>query len=157
MGDLLPLPKELSPSKPIMGQELKIEASVTSELNNGKIRFHVSSNIPEGTPLMFTFRGKNYMAQCKLAAGNTISTSKWFSDKGKAIKNGFYTIEVSCPIDKVLPENIKKIFGERNRNICGPYVKFEPIGGNTICFSFGVMVKNDTVHEINMQQRVSEL
>ena len=28
-----------------------------------------------------------------------------------------------------LQEKIKKIFGERNRNICGQYVKFEPVGG----------------------------
>ncbi|MFR5081204.1 MAG: hypothetical protein ACLTEE_00430 [Anaerobutyricum hallii] len=51
------------------------------------------------------------------------------------MKNGFYTIDVSCPIYSVLPEKIKKIFGEeRNRNICGQYVKFEPVGGNTIHF-----------------------
>jgi len=157
MGDLLPLPEELEPKQPINGQELKIEVSLTLELNDGKIRFQVSSNIPEGTPLMFTLRGKKYTAQCKSVAGNSISTSEWFSDKGNPIKNGFYTINVSCPIYSVLPEKIKKIFGERNRNIYGQYVKFEPIGGNMIDFSYGLIIKENMVHLIDMQQRISEL
>ena len=132
MGDLLPLPEELEPKQPINGKELKIEASLSWKMNDGKIRFQVSSNIPEETPLMFTLRGKEYTAQCKSVAGNRISISEWFSDRGNPMKNGFYTIDVSCPIYSVLPEKIKKIFGERNRNICGQYVKFEPVGGNTI-------------------------
>lgn len=157
MGDLLPLPEELEHKEPVKGQELKIEASLISELHDGKVRFKVTSNIPKGTPLIFTLRGKKYMAQCKLVAGNDVLTSEWFSDKSNPIKNGFYTIEVSCPIDKVLPEDVRKIFGERNRNIYGQCVKFEPIGGNTIRFSYGVMIKSSAVHVIDMQQRISEL
>lgn len=157
MGDLLPLPEELEPKEPIRGQELKIEASLSSELNDGKIRFQVSSNIPEGTPIMFTLTSKKYTGQCKTVAGNNVLTSEWFSDKGNPIKKGFYTIDVSCPIDRVLPDNVKKIFGERNRNIYGRYVKFEPIGGNTIHFSYGVLIEESTVRVIDMQQRISEL
>lgn len=159
MGDLLPLPKELEFKEPIEGQEIEIKISITSELNknDGKIRFHISSNIPVGTPLMFTLRGRKYMAQCTLEAGNNVTSSEWFSDHGNPIKNGFYTIEISCPIDKVLPENTRKIFGEGNRNIYGRCVKFEPIGGNTINFSCGVLVKNGTVQEVDMQQKITEL
>mgnify|MGYP007060044672 CR=1 FL=1 len=109
------------------------------------------------TPLMFTLRGKEYTAQCKSVAGNRISISEWFSDRGNPMKNGFYTIDVSCPIYSVLPEKIKKIFGERNRNICGQYVKFEPVGGNTIHFSYGLVLKNSKVQVIDMQQRISAL
>lgn len=57
----------------------------------------------------------------------------------------------------MLPEKIKKIFGERNRNIYGQYVKFEPVGGNMINFSYGLMIKENEVHLIDMQQRISEL
>ena len=109
------------------------------------------------TPLMFTLRGKEYTAQCKSVAGNRISISEWFSDRDNPMKNGFYTIDVSCPIYSVLPEKIKKIFGERNRNICGQYVKFEPVGGTTIHFSYGLVLKNSKVQVIDMQQRISEL
>lgn len=158
MGDLLPLPEELKPKPPIKGQELKIEASLTAEMNNGKIRFQASSNIPEGTPLIFTLQGKKYKAQSKQVAGSNSTISEWFSDKGRPIKSGFYTLEISCPIDKVLPENIRKMFGERNRNIFGPCVNFNPFGGNTIHISYGVLIEKNAVHKIiSMQQRISEL
>lgn len=158
MGDLLPLPEELEPRQPINGKELKIEVSLNGKMNSeGKIRFQLSSNIPEETPLMFTLNGKGYVAQCESIAGNNISISKWFSEKGNPIKDGFYTIEVTCPIYNVLPEKIKKIFGERNRNIYGQCVKFEPIGGNTIHFLYGLIIKNNTVQFIDMQKRISSL
>lgn len=158
MGDLLPLPEELQPKSPIKGQELKIEASLTAEMNNGKIRFQASSNIPEGTPLIFTLQGKKYKAQSKQVAGSNSTISEWFSDKGRPIKSGFYTLEISCPMDKVLPENIRKMFGERNRNIFGPCVNFDPIGGNTIHISYGVLIEKNAVHKIiSMQQKISEL
>lgn len=83
--------------------------------------------------------------------------SGWFSDKGNPIKTGFYIINISAPIYNILPDTVKRIFGERNRNICGRYVKFDPIGGNTISFSYGLLVKDDTVQVIDMQQRISEL
>ena len=157
MGDLLPLPKELEPKLPIKGQEIRIKASLSSELKDGKVKFQVTSNIPKGTPIMFTLRGNKYMAQCKGVVNNNILMSEWFSDKGNPIKHGFYTIDVSCSINSVLPDNIKKIFGERSRNICGQYVKFEPIGGNRIQFSYGVLIKKNSVQLIDMQQSISKL
>ena len=157
MGDLLPLPEELKPLEPVEGQELKIKASLSSEENNGKVKFTVTSNIPEGTPILFTLQGKNYMAQCSTQAGATVLTSDWFTDKGNPLKNGFYTVEISCPIDRVLPDSIKKVFGERNRNICGPYVKFEPIEGNRIHFTYGILIKTKSVQVIDMQQKLSDL
>lgn len=158
MGDLLPLPEELKPKSPIKGQELKIEASLTAEMNNGKIRFQAFSNIPEGTPLIFTLQGKKYKAQSKQVAGSNSTISEWFSDKGSPIKSGFYTLEISCPMDKILPENIRKMFGERNRNIFGPCVNFDPFGGNTIHISYGVLIDKNSIHKIiSMQQKISEL
>ena len=157
MGDPLPLPDELSPQKPIEGQELSIEVSLISEYDDGKLRVQATSNIPEGTPIIFTLIGRRYRAQSKTSVIDNMLTSDWFSDKGLALKDGFYTIELSCPIDKVLPENVKKIFGERNRNICGRCVKFDPIGGNTIHFSCGLLIKNRSVQVIDMQQRISEI
>ena len=121
------------------------------------MRFEVASNIPDQTPIIFTLKGRKYTAQCKTTKNDSLLMSDWFSDKGNAIKNGFYTVEVSCPIDRVLPDNVRKIFGERNRNIYGRCVKFDPIGGNTIHFSCGLLVKNEKVQIIDMQQKISEL
>lgn len=158
MGDLLPLPNELSPHPPIKGRELKVTASLKAELNDdGKIRFCVTSNIPVETPMMFTLNGKQYKAQCNVPAGNSISTSEWFSEHGNPIPVGFYTVNISCPVYSVLPDKVKEIFGERNRNLCGSYVKFEPISGNTISFSYGLLIKNHSVQIIDMQQRLSDI
>ena len=157
MGDLLPLPDELKPLDPIDGKGLKIEISLLSEYDAGKLKFQATSNIPDETPIIFTLKGNKYLAQCKTMTHAHIGISDWFSDRGNAIKDGFYTVELSCPIDRVLPDSIKTIFGERNRNIYGKCVKFDPIGGNTIHFTCGLLVKNKKVQVIDMQQRTSEL
>ena len=71
--------------------------------------------------------------------------------------DGFYTVEVSSPIYSVLPERIQHIFGERNRNIYGSCVKFDPIGGNTIHFSFGLIIKENLIRVIDFQEKMSVL
>ena len=157
MGDLLPLPDELKPQDPVEGKGLNIEVSLVSDYKDGKLKFQSTSNIPNGTPIIFTLKGIKYLAQSKSTIDNGTSTSDWFSDKGYPIKDGFYMIELSCPIDRVLPDSIKPIFGERNRNIYGKCVKFDPIGGNTIQFSCGIFIKNKKAQIIDMQQRISEL
>ena len=157
MGDLLPLPDELKPQDPIDGQGLKIEISLLSEYEDGRLKFQATSNIPDETPIIFTLKGRKYSAQCNATVSNNTLTSDWFSDKGNSIKDGFYTVELSCPIDRVLPDNVKKIFGERSRNIYGRCVRFDPIGGNTIHFTCGLLIKNKKVQIIDMQQKISEL
>lgn len=157
MGDLLPLPSELQPQKPLKNQGLEIEVSLRSECENGKLRFQATSNIPDETPIIFTLKGRKYAGQSKATKTDGLLISDWFSDKGNAIKDGFYTVEMSCPIDRILPDSVRKIFGERNRNIYGRCVKFDPIEGNTIHFSCGLLVKNQKVQTIDMQQKISEL
>lgn len=157
MGDLLPLPDELKPLEPIDGQGLRIKISLFSEYKDGKLKFQVTSNIPDQTPIIFTLRGRKYLSQCSATTNAYTLISDWFSDRGNPIKEGFYTVELSCPINRVLPESVKKIFGERNRNIYGKCVKFDPIGGNTIHFTCGLLVKRKEVQIIDMQKKVSEL
>lgn len=157
MGDLLPLPEELEPKEPLAGKELMIQVSLTPEYENGKIRISVKSNIPESTPLIFTLKGKKYRAQSKSVVHDGTIISEWFSDHDNPIKEGFYTIEVTCPIYNVLPDKVKRIFGERSRNICGSCVKFDPIGGNTIHFSYGLIIRNKDIRTIDMQQEYASI
>lgn len=154
MGDLLPLPDELKPLQPVSGKDIKVEASLLPEMSDGKIRLQVETNIPNGTPLMFTLSGKDYRAQCKSVARDGRITSEWFSNGGNSLKNGFYTAELTCPIHSVLPDEIKQVFGERNRNLCGQCVKFDPIGGNTIQIVYGIIIGERKVTAINMQQTI---
>lgn len=73
-------------------------------------------------------------------------------------------IAAGCPVVVVgmqkayiLPERIQRIFGERNRNIYGSCVKFNPIGGNTIHCSFGLIIKEKSIHVIDFQEKISAL
>lgn len=157
MGDLLPLPDEMKPQEPIKGMEFEITGSIKAETDNGKLRFILSSNIPKETPLIFSLKGRKYHAKCKVSASNSETLSEWFSDKSNPMKNGFYIIEVTTPIDKVLPKEVQKLFGERNRNIYGRYVKYDPIMGNTISFTYGIMLDSTKITLIDMQQKISEL
>ena len=45
MGDLLPLPEELEPKQPINGKELKIEASLSWKMNDGKNQSKISQGL----------------------------------------------------------------------------------------------------------------
>ena len=107
--------------------------------------------------MIFSLKGRKYHAQCKVSASNSETLSEWFSDKSNPMKNGFYIIEVTAPIDKVLPKEVQKLFGERNRNIYGRYVKYDPIMGNTISFTYGIMLDSTKITLIDMQQKISEL
>lgn len=157
MGDLLPLPEEMKPKPPIKGQEFEIETSLTEEFNKGKIRFYLSTNIPDETPLIFSLKGVNYFSQSKSIATKETVISEWFSDKNDPLKNGFYTLTVSCPVFSLLPEQVKLIFGERNRNLCGNNVKYDPISGNTINISYGLLIMDTGSKVIDLQKKISEL
>lgn len=154
MGDLLPLPDDLMPLDPEQGKEVKIDASVTVEELNGKLRFRLYSNIPEGTPLVFSVDGNQYFAQSQVIAGDTDTFSEWFGNKDKPIKKGFYKIKITCPIDRLLPPEIQRIFGERNRNINGRFVCFDPIVGNTILVSCILMIKDNHYQILDMGQKI---
>ena len=157
MGDLLPLPEELEPKEPLAGKELMIQVSLVPKYEHGKIRILIESNIPESTPMIFTLKGKRYRAQSKSVVHDGTIISEWFSDKENPIKEGFYIIEVTCPINDVLPDKVKHIFGERSRNICGSCVKFDPIGGNIIYFSYGLIIRNKDIRTIDMQQEYASI
>lgn len=151
MGDLLPLSEELAPKDPEEGRALKIKASLDDELYGGRLMFRVSSNIPNGTPILLTLKGINYQAQCKAFSENGTFESEWFSDHGNDLKAGFYTLQISCPVYNVLPDEVKDVFGERNRNIYGPGVKFDPISGNYICIAYGIVIHFNTAEIIDLQ------
>lgn len=145
MGDLLPLSEELSQPTPDSGCELKIGGRVKGELENGKARFTLWSNIPVDTPLIFSLRRKHYFAQCSVSVTEKFTVSDLFSNKGQALRNGHYRLQITCPIHNVLPESVKEVFGERNRNITGGFVSFDPIGGNTINMNYEFLIKDNEI------------
>lgn len=145
MGDPLPLSNELAHLKPLLGKELKIDGNLSCEINENVFVFKLTSNMPEDTPLIFSLKGKDYFAQSKSVVNNNVAVSEGFSNKGKMIDEGFYKLDISGPIYSVLPENVKLIFGERNRNLVGENIKFDPIGGNTIKMQFDCLMKEKNI------------
>lgn len=148
MGDLMPLTEELSPPIPVSGCEININGTIEDELEDGKVRFSLDSNIPKDTPLIFSLYKKNYSAQDKVTVTDDIIKTEWFSFKGKALPDGHYKLHISAPIYSVLPETIKKVFGVRNRNIVGKNIKFDPISGNTISMDFEFIIRDDKITHI---------
>lgn len=147
MGDPLPLPEELLPLKPIDGYEIEITGEMNCNYSDEKFSFTMDTSFPDETPVIFTLKGKDYNAQSKgIVISGTVS-SEGFSAKHQKLKDGLYKMSVSSLIHSVLPESVKLIFGDRNRNIVGRNVRFSPIVGNTSELVFNILIRG-TVAEV---------
>lgn len=145
MGEIPPLPSSMQQKLPEQGKEIRIEGGVTCNVDNNKLFFTLLSNVPDETPLIFALKGKNYCAQSKSVVANNEAVSAGFSNHNKFLTDGIYELRITCPSYSILPESIKSIFGENNRNLIGKYVKCNPIGGNIIKMIFNFSVNDATV------------
>lgn len=143
MGVPLPLSDELMPLMPLKGYEINLEGNIQCTFKDKKLYIVFTSDFPDETPLIFTLKGKNYKAQSKASVLAGVATSDGFSSKSCIIDDGLYRLEISSPIYSVLPASVKVILGERNRNLIGKNVKFDPISGNTASLNFNIVIKNN--------------
>lgn len=148
MGEIPPLPPSMQQKLPERGKEIEIEGGVTCNVDNNKLFFTLLSNIPDETPLISTLRGDNYCAQSKSVVANKEAVFGGFSSRNEILADGIYELEITCPIYNVMPEPVKFIFGENNRNLIGKYVEHNPIAGNTIKMIFNCSVNDATVNII---------
>ena len=123
---------------PEEGKEILIEGWLTYDVTANGVSFTVHSNIPDETPLIFSLRGKHYFAQSSSVVSNQQATSATFSNKGDSLADGIYELTITVPCYSVLPESIKNIFGEGNRNLVGQNISYNPVLGNTIKFIFSL-------------------
>lgn len=146
MGDPLPLPEELLPLKPVHGCKIEITGDMQCNNKEGKLYFTMHTSFPDETPVIFSLKGRDYSAQSsgKVLLGSV--SSDGFSNKGDKLLNGLYKISVSCPIYDVLPDSVKTLVGEKNRNMVGKNVRYNPIGGNIAEISFNVMVRDEETY-----------
>lgn len=148
MGDPLPLPEELLPLKPIDGCEIEIIGEMNCNYSDRKFFFTMDTNYPDETPVIFTLKGKDYNAQSKgIVISGTVST-EGFSAKHQKLKDGLYKMTVSSSIHSVLPDSVKLIFGDQNRNIVGRNVRFSPIVGNTSELVFNILIRGTVAETI---------
>ena len=148
MGDPLPLPEELLPLKPIDECAIEITGQLKCKYNDKKLFFTMETNFPDETPVNFTLKGNNYNAQSKGIVKSGIVSSEGFSYKQQNLNDGLYKMIVTSPINSVLPDSVKLIFGDRNRNIVGQNIRFNPIGGNTAELVFSILIKGIEVNII---------
>lgn len=141
MGDPLPLPQELLPLNPIEGKQIEINGELECKFCNEKLYFIMKTTIPDETPVIFTLKGNKYNAQSKGTVLMGVVSSEGFTAKNQKLNDGLYKITVSSPINSVLPDSVKSILGDRNRNMVGQNVRYSPIGGNTAELTFNVIVK----------------
>lgn len=146
MGEIPPLPPSMQRKLPEQDKEIQIEGDITCNVDNNKLYFTLSSNIPDDTPLISTLKGRNYRAQSKSIVVNKEAVFGGFSNCNQFLIDGIYEFIITCPIYSVMPESVKSIFGEDNRNLIGKYVEYNPIGGNTIKMIFNCSVNDTTVN-----------
>lgn len=87
---------------------------------------------------MLTLRSpeQKYNAQSKsvVNADGSFSSELFSNTKNpqRRIHKGIYLLEIVVPIVSVQPEDVKLAFGEKGRNLAGPYVNEDTILGKTV-------------------------
>ena len=122
MGEIPPLPPSMQTKLPETGKEIRVSFVPTKEDQT----IYIATNLPDG---------------CKIYIGdNTIDYTKEY-----IVSGGCITIEMTADIDSISirdsgvftsDEDTKKLLGEKNRNLTGDHIKYHPLYGNIINFSF---------------------
>lgn len=141
MGEIPPRPASLQVLLPEQGKDLNVDFSLEQWVTKeGKVICKGWTSLPHETRLIIMMHSAalNYRAQSK-ANVNTDGhfESSAFSDNGKPLAKGNYTIEITVPITSVQPEAIRQVFGSKGRNLTGRYVREDAIFGKLIEFTEG--------------------
>jgi hypothetical protein len=142
MGEILPLPPDLEFMVPEEGCAIIVDIKVNESFEDEKLIFHGICNLPAGMLLMLSLKSteNKYFAQDKVNVENGGVFISGFTNKGRKISIGEYKLEISSPIFSVQPNSIKPSLGNRCRNLSGRNVEFNIIGGNTIQFTYKVVI-----------------
>jgi hypothetical protein len=99
-----------------------------------KPTIHGSTNLPDDTVLMISIdrTANSYNAQGKVKVKNKKFISSEFSDRGKDLAPGIYSLDITMPISNVQDQSVRDIIGQDGENIKGKYVKKSMFGGNII-------------------------
>lgn len=101
-----------------------IEESI--EEKDGKVRFHIKTNLPDTAELMVGIFEKNngdYKGQTHVIVENGEAITEWFSNKGESLSNGEYTLSISMSNPKLQSEEVQKVVGENGEYLDGDLVE----------------------------------
>lgn len=137
MGEILPLPIDLEIMLPESGLEIDVTIDFNGSFESEKLVLKGKCNLPDNMLLMVSMKSaaNKYFAQDKIQVLNGLFSTNGFSNKGRRLENGRYTVEITSPIYSVQPEDTKYLLGNHCRNLSGTNVEFNIIGGNTVRIS----------------------
>lgn len=109
----------------------EIEVSIQAEpniLDDDRVKFSGETNLPDDGQLMFTVNGPKYRAQTKAFIKNGEFETDVFSDHGKGLPAGEYTLEVSLSIASTQDASFVKRAGEDYRYLSGNLMEISDLG-----------------------------
>lgn len=108
---------------------VKLIATVDTTGNKPIVR--VETNLPDGFELSFDisrfYDGGFYLAQDKNSVQNGTCESVAFSDKGKPLSPGNYTLEITSPAPRYQPKNVIDVIGDKGQAMDGRFAKYSDI------------------------------
>lgn len=123
--------------------KLRLDIQVQEEIVDGKLNVVVNTNLPDSTQASITLVNDdiNYvgMAGVVVKDGKT-ELSEMFSNKGRALEKGNYTLSFVAPLSKIQPESVQKIIGESYSNFESEYI-FESEYGTIIQLDKKIEIK----------------
>ena len=131
------IPKEEEPEKEVSKDEkeeseeefskkLTISIKETMETKDGKVRFNITTNIPDSAELMIGLSGldnNDYKGQTKATVKNGKAQTEWFSSKGNALTDGKYELSISMSMPKLQTQAVQDIVGVNGEFMEGKYVE----------------------------------
>ena len=147
MGDPLPISENLRELFPNEGSEIEVDIKPLAQIYENKLFLTIETNLPLNTPILCSINGKDvkYYGQSKINVIEGLTKTGGFTNKGNRLEEGIYYLSIIVPIYNVLPNDVKELFGERNRNLIGKYIKYTPIGGNTVNYKATLIIQDDKI------------
>lgn len=119
-------PTKIDTPKEEESKKLTISIKESSEIKDGKIRFDITTNIPDSAELiigLFGLDNNEYKGQTKATVENGKVQTEWFSNKGNPLTNGEYELSISMSIPKLQPQAVQDVVGVNGELMDGDYVK----------------------------------
>lgn len=123
---------------------IEVCVDVDGAYNGTSATFEVSTNLPEGSELMFTLKSKDSTYQGEAIVANRVASFKIGSSSSPLLENKPYKATVSLSAARFQSESVREIIGEMGENITGPLVSSGTLGNN-VSADFEVAFENDTV------------
>ncbi len=93
-------------------------------LSEDKLKVEIKTNLPENTKAVISLINvdKQYTAYDEVNLKDKKTISNEFSDSGKALPKGQYSITLVIPVTEVQPKSVQNVVGVNYKNITSEYI-----------------------------------